>query len=200
MQQQTSKPRAIITDIDETVLDNSPYAVKRAMEGKMYDQVSWSDWTSKSLCDTLAGSFSFFNYAASKGVEVYYISNRLEEERIGTLNNLKKYDFPNADNDHLLLKEKSSSKEERRQKIAATHEIVLLLGDNLPDFSSSYDNKKSTAERTAITLQNAAVFGKKYIVLPNSNYGDWEGAIYNYQYGFTPVQKDSAMRSNLKGY
>ena len=124
----------------------------------------------------------------------------MEEERVGTLNNLKRYGFPNADNEHLLLKAKSSSKEERREKVAATHEIVLLLGDNLPDFSALYDNKKSTKERASITVENAALFGKKFIVLPNPNYGDWEGALYNYTSGFTPAQKDSAIKGNLKGY
>ena len=131
---------------------------------------------------------------------MFYISNRLEEERTGTLRNLQLYGFPNADNDHLFLKEKTSSKEDRRQKVAATHDIVLLLGDNMADFSSLFDNKKSTTERAAASMQSVAEFGKKFIVLPNSNYGDWEGAIYNYQYGLTPAQKDSAVKANLKGY
>lgn len=200
LKQPSVKPRAIITDIDETVLDNSPYAVNRAIVGKSYDQTSWSDWTEHALCDTLAGSFSFFKYVSSKNIEVYYISNRLEVERVGTLKNLQRYGFPNADNEHLFLKEKISSKEERRQKVAATHDIVLLLGDNLADFSAMFDNKKSMEDRTINTMKNAAEFGRKFIVLPNSNYGDWEGAIYDYNYGFTPAQKDSAVKSNLKGY
>jgi len=37
---------------------------------------------------------------------------------------------------------------------------------------------------------NAALFGSKFIVLPNAMYGDWEGALYNYQYNLTPQQKD----------
>jgi 5'-nucleotidase (lipoprotein e(P4) family) len=200
LQQPSTKPKAIITDIDETVLDNSPYAVNRASVGKSYDQASWHEWTSRGIADTLAGSFSFFNYAASKNVEVFYITNRLEEERAGTLKNLQLYGFPNADNEHLLLKENTSSKEPRRQKVLANHEIVLLLGDNLADFSPLFDNKKSTAERSNATLQSTAEFGKKFIVLPNCNYGDWEGAIYDYHYGFTPAQKDSAVKANLKGY
>ena len=198
-QQPSSKPRAIISDIDETILDNSPYAVKRALDNKSYDQLSWSDWTGRGIGDTLAGSLSFFKYAASKNVEVYYISNRLEEERAGTLKNLQRYGFPFADNDHLLLRETTSSKEIRRQKVAADYEIVLLLGDNLADFSQLFD-KKSTAERNNAAIQSTSDFGKKFIVLPNPNYGDWEGAMYDYQYGKTPAQKDSAIKANLQGY
>jgi 5'-nucleotidase (lipoprotein e(P4) family) len=36
-----SKPLAIITDIDETVLYNSPYDVKQSLVGKDYEQSSW---------------------------------------------------------------------------------------------------------------------------------------------------------------
>jgi len=35
------KPTAIVTDIDETVLDNSPYDARQAMQGKDYDQKTW---------------------------------------------------------------------------------------------------------------------------------------------------------------
>ena len=200
LKQQSLKPRAVITDLDETVFDNSPYAVKRALAGKDYDQTSWQEWTALGIADTLAGSYSFFKFAAAQNVEVFYITNRLEAEREGTMKNLQRYGFPYADKDHLLLKGSTSSKEERRQTVTVTHEIVLLLGDNLADFSPLFDNKKATDARAAAVLQNATIFGDKFIVLPNSNYGDWEGAIYNYKYNLSPLQKDSAIKSNLKGY
>ena len=202
LKQPTSKPKAIITDLDETVFDNSPYAVKRALAGKDYDLTSWQEWTTLGIADTMAGACSFFKYASSKNVEIYYITNRLEEEREGTTKNLQRYGFPFADKDHLLLKLKggTSSKEVRRQTVAATHEIVLLLGDNLADFSPLFDDKKPSDVRNATVMQNTTVFGDRFIVLPNSNYGDWEGAIYNYKYGLSPLQKDSAIKSNLKGY
>src|SRR4051812_2056165 len=40
-----NKPRAIVTDIDETVLDNSPYGVHQALAGKDYDQNEWFNWS-----------------------------------------------------------------------------------------------------------------------------------------------------------
>jgi 5'-nucleotidase (lipoprotein e(P4) family) len=199
LQKPSSKPRAVVTDIDETVLDNSPYAVHQALQGKGYESATWNDWTSRSLCDTLAGSLTFFKYAAANKVEVYYITNRDEKERAGTLANLKRFGFPYADNDHLILKQTESSKESRRQKVAETRDIVLFLGDNLADFSSSFD-KKSTEVRLQSTQQQSAEFGKKFIVLPNANYGDWENALFNYNYKLTAEQKDSVIRSCLKNY
>jgi 5'-nucleotidase (lipoprotein e(P4) family) len=199
LQQTTTKPKAIITDIDETVLNNSSYSVHQALRGKDYDFNSWMDWTSHSMADTLAGTVSFFNYAASKNVEVFYVTNRSAKERQGTLKNLQRYNFPYADSLHLICRQGTNSKEVRRQAIAATHDIVLLLGDNLADFSDLFD-AKTVDERLQNTRSSSAEFGKRFIVLPNPNYGDWESAQYQYNYKLTPAQKDSSIKSVLKSY
>lgn len=195
----STRPKAIITDIDETVLDNSPYAVHRALAGQEYEPASWADWTSRADADTLFGALSFFKYAASKNVEVFYITNREEKERAGTLENLKKYGFPYADNEHLILKTSASSKEARRQQLATSHDIILLIGDNLADFSPLFD-RKTTTERAQNVQRLANDFGKKFIMLPNANYGDWESALYEYNYNRTPAQKDSIIERVLKNY
>ncbi|MEP7263458.1 MAG: 5'-nucleotidase, lipoprotein e(P4) family [Bacteroidota bacterium] len=195
----TSLPAAIVTDIDETVLDNSMYAVKRALEEKEYSLESWHDWTGRSLADTLAGALTFFNYAKSRGAEIYYISNRDETERDGTLKNLQKFGFPDSDNEHLLLKQGTSSKEPRRLQVAEKHSIVLYIGDNLADFNILFD-KKTTEERNQNMMKLHAAFGYQYIILPNPFYGDWEGSTFKYNYGLTPAQKDSVIRTVLHSY
>jgi len=199
LQGNSSKRLAVVTDIDETLLDNSAYAVHQGLQGKDYDLTTWSEWTALGQADTLAGALTFFNYAASKNVEVFYITNREEKERGGTLKNLQKFGFPYADEKHLITKAGTSSKEARRQSVLATHDIVLLLGDNLADFSLLFD-KKTEQERLLNVQNNAAAFGKKFIVLPNANYGDWESALYQYNYKLSGVQKDSAIRTVLKSY
>ncbi|MBS1579827.1 MAG: 5'-nucleotidase, lipoprotein e(P4) family [Bacteroidetes bacterium] len=199
LQQTNTKPLAVVTDIDETMLDNSPYAVHQSLLNKDYDLVSWMEWTAKSSADTLAGAKTFFSYASSKNVEVFYITNREEKERAGTLKNLQLFGFPFADEAHLITKQTTSSKETRRQTVSATHEIVLFLGDNLSDFSNLFD-KKTEAERLQNVQSNASLFGKKFIVLPNPSYGDWEGALYKYNYNLTSAQKDSVIKASLKTY
>ncbi len=194
-----TKPRAIVTDIDETVLDNSPYAVLRGLQGLDYSLSTWHEWTALGQADTLPGAFDFFTYAASKGIEVYYITNRDEAERKGTLDNLKKFKFPYADDKHLMLKQSTSSKEERRTSLARTHDIVMLLGDNLGDFHFLFD-KKSSDDRNSNVDALSSQFGNRFIILPNPTYGDWEGALYNYNWNLTPAQKDSAIRARLKSY
>lgn len=193
------KPLAIVTDIDETFLDNSPYAVKMAREGKVFDEKTWNEWTSKGDAKPLLGSQEFFNYAASKNIAIYYITNRNQNDKKGTLENLKKHNYPFADEAHIIVRETESSKEERRQKLSKTHEIVMLLGDNLSDFSAAFD-KKSMEERLQNVKDNAALFGKKFIVLPNTGYGDWEAAIFDYRRDWNTTQKDSIYNSKIKGF
>jgi 5'-nucleotidase (lipoprotein e(P4) family) len=199
LQQQHSKPLAIITDIDETVLDNSPYEIHRALQDSLYSDESWIAWTAKMECDTIPGALSFLKYAYAKGVQVYYITNRLEIERNPTLKNLQQWNFPDASHDHLFLKQTTSGKEERRSIVAKDHEIVLLFGDNLSDFSAVFD-KQPFAERDARVTSNAQLFGDKFIVLPNAAYGDWEGALYNFNYNLSASQKDSSIKKQLHTY
>ncbi|MDM1522850.1 5'-nucleotidase, lipoprotein e(P4) family [Empedobacter stercoris] len=192
------KPIAIVSDIDETFLDNSYYAVEMAKQGKTWSQDTWANWTSKGIATPLAGSLEFFQYAASKGVQIFYITNRYEEERPGTLANLMKYNYPLQSPQNLILRSKESSKETRRQNIAKDFDIVLLLGDSLTDFSNLFDNHKSENERAAAVETLKAEFGKRFIVLPNVGYGDWESAIFDYKYDLTQEQKDSIIYEAAK--
>jgi 5'-nucleotidase (lipoprotein e(P4) family) len=193
----TEKPKAIITDIDETILDNSPYAVKQAYQGIEYTQNSWYEWTEKSLADTMPGAASFLKYVASKGLQVFYVTNRMDKEREATLENLKKFGLPNADPIHLYTRTDTSSKEARRLQIMDRYEIVLLMGDNLADFSNIFD-KKTEAQRAANVNYLNADFSNKFIVFPNVNYGDWEAALF--KSAKTQAQKDSVLQSVLKSY
>jgi 5'-nucleotidase (lipoprotein e(P4) family) len=195
LKQPAGKPLAIITDIDETVLDNSPYDLQRALNNLDYEISTWKQWTAKANADTVAGAPSFFKYAASKGISIYYITNRDEDERAATLKNLQLYNLPNADNAHLLLRQASSSKESRRQQVLKTHDIILFCGDNLADFDALYDNHPAEQNRDAATRQLASIFGSRYIVLPNPSYGDWEGALFRFNYKLSTAQKDSVARS-----
>ncbi|MBL7762322.1 MAG: 5'-nucleotidase, lipoprotein e(P4) family [Chitinophagaceae bacterium] len=199
LQQPHSKPIAIVTDIDETVLDNSPYEAHRALQDSAYSDETWMEWTAKVDCDTVPGALSFLKYASTKDVKVFYITNRLEAERNATLKDLQKWNFPDTQHDHLFLKQSTSGKEQRRSIVSKDYEIVLLLGDNLSDFSAVFD-KKPFEERNARTMDNASLFGERFIVLPNAMYGDWEGTLYNFNYKLTDLQKDSIIKRQLKTY
>lgn len=197
LKQHHTKPYAVVTDIDETLLDNSPYDAQRAVNDLDFDPKTWKEWTNRGICDTVPGAAAFFKYAAKRGVTVFYITNRDEDERAGTLKNLQLYGLPNTDNAHLLLKQKSSSKESRRQDVLKTHQIILLCGDNLADFDALYDNHPDEDNRNATTQKLMKQFGSRYIIIPNPSYDDWEGALFNYD-KLSNAQKDSVIKSKLK--
>ena len=198
-QKNFDKPMAIMTDVDETALDNSRYQAHQTLLGKDYDAGSWYEWTALGKADTVPGALHFFKYAAQKGIEVFYVTNREEKERAGTLANLVNYGFPFADNEHLLLKQDVSSKEPRRQSILENYSLVMFVGDNLNDLSQVFE-RKLPADRMNSVDSLKQLFGNRFIVLPNPVYGDWESSLYHFDHSLTPAQKDSVLRASLYSY
>jgi 5'-nucleotidase (lipoprotein e(P4) family) len=101
------------------------------------------------------------------------------------MDNLKSVGFSDIGADNVLLRQKDangrniSTKTPRREAIAANHRIVLIMGDNLDDFSDVFE-RKSIADRFAEVDKIKNDWGKRWIVLPNAMYGTWESAIYGY--------------------
>ncbi|OFX52632.1 MAG: 5'-nucleotidase, lipoprotein e(P4) family [Bacteroidetes bacterium GWA2_30_7] len=194
-----SRKKAVIVDIDETLLDNSPFEVKCIETGKGYSSESWKSWSDKALANALPGAVEFLNYAKTKSVEVFYISNRKTTEKEATVLNLKKFNFPYLDDKHLIFKVSDNSKKSRRDSLRTEYEFLLLIGDNLTDFSELYENRNSNL---AIDLvdSNKTDFGDIFIMLPNPMYGEWETAIYNNDNKISNFSKDSLRKANLKSY
>ena len=65
-----NKPLAIITDVDETVLDNSPYDGKLILNNTSYNRESWVDWG---------------NMEIAKAYSTEYVNS--EDESINNVNN-----------------------------------------------------------------------------------------------------------------
>ena len=168
-----NKPLAIITDVDETVLDNSPYDGKLILNNTSYDRESWVDWGNMEIAEAIPGSLEFLKYASEKGIKVFYVSNRYSEQLESTIHNLMRLRLPNVSESTVLLRSDSRSKSERRNSISDGHEVIMLIGDNLSDFNDEFEVKISE-ERINYTNQMRDNFGTKLIVLPNPNYGDWE--------------------------
>lgn len=184
------KPTAVILDIDETVLDNSPFEAKLIADRESYSDSTWKAWSNRGAALALPGAPEFISFAKQKGVEVFFISNRKHDEREKTLENLAKAGMP-TDSANLLTRAqgKSSCKDERREQVASEYEILLFVGDNLGDYKSLFDNRDNgLAISLTDSLQND--FGTKFIILPNPMYGEWENAIYEYDYSATTDEKN----------
>lgn len=189
---------AIVLDIDETIVDNSPYQAWSAQSGKGH-QVNWNEWIDRAEAKPLPGALEFLRYANTRGVEIYYISNREEAQKTATIKNLKKIGAPQVNNRHvLLLQPEEKGKETRRREVAKTHDILLLFGDNLGDFSGFDD--LSVSGRAQAVERRKDEFGSKLIVFPNPMYGDWEGAIYNYDTSKPDAEKNKLRKESLQPF
>jgi len=199
LQSQTDGEKlAVIVDIDETVLDNSPCRAELIKTDKDY-ATCWLEWIDLAEAKPLPGAKEFLDYTASCGVEVFYVSNRFEAHRETTIENLVSVGFPYADDDHVYLREGGPSKESRRQAIAEDYQIILLLGDNLNDFADVFQDKLVPDRGTEVdSLRDE--FGNMFIVLPNPMYGDWEDAVYEYGRGLTDDEEASLRIDALEGY
>lgn len=193
-----SRP-AIVIDIDETVLDNSPFQAKVVLSGEPYSQDFWQQWTSLSEAEPLPGALDFLNRAKDKGVDIFYVTNRKEAEREATLINLIAKEFPNAENDFLVMRTNEGSKEKRRQKIAETHTIILLIGDNLNDLAEVFEHRDDDFGYSAVDKFKDE-FGSRFIVLPNPMYGEWEKPFYKNLDKPTESEKYQIRKEKLKNF
>lgn len=190
--------RAIVLDIDETALDNSPYEAQCIL-GKFSYPEKWDEWCNLGKAEPTPGALDFLKYAETKGCEIFYITNRKVKFSEVTLKNLKEKGFPMADTNHVLFRTEGNSKEDRRQMVMKSCKIVLLLGDNLADFVNVFDAKLNTDQRELKTDSLKAEFGSKFIVFPNPMYGDWEMIMYPDPAASAEV-KDSIRKANLTGF
>lgn len=192
------RARAVVVDVDETILDNSPAQAVQIKNRLPFIQSRWTEWVLTRKAKAIPGAVDFLNYASQKGVRVFYVTNRIEAEKAATIDNLKAAGFPDVSDETLMVKTTESGKEARRQAIMQKYRIVLLAGDNLDDFSNVFE-RKSVADRFAETDNARDLWGKKFIVLPNAMYGTWENAIYEYQ-RLTEAQKTEKRANALESY
>lgn len=191
--------RAIIVDIDETILDTSTYEARNVKERKGYPD-GWVEWMQRAQGKAVPGAVEFLNYANSHGVRVFYVSNRIPLGREATARNLTRLGFPAVNDQTLLLRDDPAreSKTARRNAIAAKYHVVLLMGDDLNDFADVFEKSKTIAARIAITDEYKSEFGTHFVVLPNPMYGNWANALYEYNFTLSEQQKAEKRRSWLK--
>jgi 5'-nucleotidase (lipoprotein e(P4) family) len=191
----SEKKRAIAIDIDDTLVDNSPY--QAGLVGKNYGySKGWGEWVHAGEMRAMAGAVEFLNYVSLKGVDIFYISNLKNKYRESTKRNLAQLGFPQVRDDNLLLREKTSDKEPRRMIARKNHRIVLMIGDNLNDFDNIFRGKSVDDRLKAVDLLKDK-FGIKFIVIPNPTYGEWEGAVYNFNWRLSPKEKSDARKAAM---
>ncbi|WP_262927459.1 5'-nucleotidase, lipoprotein e(P4) family [Phytohalomonas tamaricis] len=193
---QGDKPLAVVVDCDETVIDNSAFEAYLVGHDAEYSSALWGQWVNDAQAKALPGATSFLNYAQRHGVEVFYITNRKQAELAPTMQNLAQLGFPYVDTRHVMMRTDTSDKQPRRDQVLQDHNVVLYMGDNLADFDSGYDAPEATTRQQHVKEQQA-LFGERFIMLPNPAYGGWEGALYEGDYSLSPGEKDQRRKAAL---
>ena len=175
------EPVAIIADLDETLLDNANYQASLIQRGTNFSSKEWTEYVNSQTTGAMPGAVDFLNYAASKGVKIFYVSNRTKDEEPGTRANMEKLGFPMGGNVDTVLTKKEqpdwgSAKENRIAYVAKDYRVALLMGDNLGDFTDVA--RGSVADRDAFYEKTKDNWGKTWIMFPNPEYGSWESATF----------------------
>jgi|TARA_X000000950_G_scaffold23690_1_gene25433 acid phosphatase len=193
-----NKPPAIILDIDETVLNNVPFQARSIIDGQSYP-TGWLDWMLEESSDAVAGVSDFLEYSQSKGVKIFYVTNRIAVAEDATRNNLKKLGLPlDTDRDVLLMKNENgwtSDKVSRRKLVAKDYRILLLIGDQLGDFLPLDETTLELDARKELADTYKHMWGSKWFMITNPMYGRWEASIYNNEY---PDTEDELMQMRLE--
>lgn len=193
-----SLPPAVILDLDETVLDNSPAQAQIALERTVYDQSLWTAWVEKMTATAIPGAQSFLAFAEKQGVKVFFVTNRTAAEQAATLKNLAALGIAAADDTVLSAGENgwTTDKTARRAQIAKSYRVLLLVGDDMNDFVAT--TKLTPAQRVELAKKHADRWGRSWILLPNPMYGSWERAIFA---GLTSDEEIlQRKREQLKGF
>ncbi|MBU2280032.1 MAG: acid phosphatase [Gammaproteobacteria bacterium] len=181
-------PPAIIVDIDETILDNSPSAAHDVLNNTGYSSENWDRWVSLAKAKAVPGAVAFVNTAEAMGIKVLYISNRQCHARAGksancpqkddTLANLKAVGIQQISADQIWLKAEqpdwSSEKESRRQLAMQSYRVIMSVGDDFGDFLPNVKKNITPAQRFALVDQYQTHWGRKFFMLTNPTYGSWD--------------------------
>jgi acid phosphatase len=196
---------AVVLDIDETVLDNSPYQARLVKSGGEYNEADWAAWCKEEAARALPGAVAFTRFAARHGIAVIYISNRAKELDQATLANLRKAGLPVSGPEAFLglgtfvegCEQIGTEKGCRRQLVSRKYRVLMQFGDQIGDFVTVLANNAAGRHRAMAPYMDW--IGRRWFVLPNPTYGSWEPALFNNDWSAPPAerrrQKIDALRS-----
>jgi len=199
----TGLPPAIIVDVDETVLDNSPYQARLVRDHANFDDFTWNQWIEERAARPVPGALEFAKAAAAREITIYYISNRTADQSAATVGNLRKAGFPIKDASQFLglgtvvdgCEANGSDKGCRRRLVGRTHRVLMQFGDQLGDFTDIVANTPQGREQAVRPY--LSWIGERWFVLPNPAYGSWEPALFDNEWSLPEGERRARKRAAL---
>jgi 5'-nucleotidase (lipoprotein e(P4) family) len=197
-------PPAVVLDIDETVLDNSPFQARLIRRGGSYSEADWIAWCNEQQARALPGVVAFTRFAAQHGVAVIYISNRASTLARVTLANLRQAGLPVSGPDAFLglgtvvegCVQHGSDKGCRRQQVGRHYRVLMQFGDQLGDFVDPAAN--TTVARGAAVAPYLGWVGTRWFVLPNPTYGAWQSVLFDNDRAAPPAERRRKTLQSLR--
>lgn len=171
----------VVSDADETLLDNSPFKCenewyKETELAKGNDKVPdfipalWDEWVVAASALATPGAAEFVRDVHALGGKLVVVSNR--EDLKHKADTDKNFRALGIIVDQYALKAGASDKNPRFDQIARAvvpggtepPEIWLFLGDNIQDFPGTTQSQGDIGGE----------FGKRFFVFPNPTYGSWQ--------------------------
>jgi 5'-nucleotidase (lipoprotein e(P4) family) len=188
----------VIMDVDETILDNSPYQIVSDQRGLKYTPESWANWVKLEEATLVPGASDFMKTVLDMGGKLALITNREKNLDAYTWRNLVASGLPvSVENTCLLGRSQPdinaidninivNDKDLRRQQVQngkancyrATKD-EKALNDWKRDHQIAMEVGDNIEDFSRITQEGADVtelikkWPTKLILLPNPTYGSW---------------------------
>ena len=211
-------PPAVILDVDETLLSTLPYQAWLIKNNRPFTRASWNAWVSEASAGAMPGALEFVHYAMSKGVTVFYMSNRsargaLDSNANGqidpgegqvdlkpfTISNLLRLGFLPQDNvsndDSVLLRNETGRDGQIKKGWAASDKTARResLSRDYRIVLIMGDNLNDfVSDATPDSYRSR--WGQSWIMLPNPVYGYWQNRLYDSR---QPLSDEEKIRIKL---
>ncbi len=198
------RPPAVVLDVDETVLDNTPFEAALVKSGAPFERALWNRWVEAARAEPLPGALDFLAACRERGVAAFFVTNRQARQEAATRRNLERLGIAVLDDpDGLLMREEKPEwgrdKASRRAQVARTHRILMLIGDDLGDFLPGVaDTGVDRQQRHELVVRHAELWGRRWFVMPNPLYGSWKGALWRFADGLSAEDRLRAQLDALE--
>lgn len=193
----SSAPWVVFMDVDETLLDNSPYNYARDQQGLGFSPESWANWVAAEQAGEVPGAKAFANAVLAAGGQLALITNRDRTQDDHTWANLRALGFDiNRENTCILgrtAEDKAAvgkpgilnDKDLRRSRILAGEAKACWA--KAPEAKAKWSRKLTLAMEVGDNIQDFTQLlqtsadasalvqrqGRDLLLLPNAMYGSW---------------------------
>lgn len=156
----------VVSDVDETLVDNSGYQVEVA---GAYTPETWAEWEASGKAVAMPGAVDFVARVHAAGGRMAFVTNRRNHD--ATLELLKARGLW-AESDRLCVRTEASDKGPRRASVregtalcgweGEPMSVLAYLGDQRGDFPAEGEEPEALSP-----------WGDRWFMLPNPMYGSW---------------------------